>query len=548
MMIIFFALLSLAVIFPLLSPGFILTLDATAVPGRIFPADISSASFIHSGLQSILSLGVGQGEVQKIILFLIFFLAGLGMARLCKNYFAGILYAINPFVYERIMAGHWDFLLGYAAFPFVVSAARNFCQKPAVKTSVILAVLVTLTVSFATHWTFILAVFFLIYFISYFILNRENLFTALKYFFLFGGLCVLLNINWLLPVLLGRGSVGETIAQFTRDDLIAFQSFPDPVFGVIFNLLSGFGFWVEAQKYFILSKDVIFFWPVISLIFIFLAITGVYKIFKNRDKASLPLAVTMVVLFLAALDFAGGIALPAFAETAFWLYEKFPFLIGLREPQKLVAVIMFGYAYFGSYGLSFLADKVKPAFKFALLGFFCLLPFIYTPTMFGGFWGQLRPVEYPESWTKVNNLIVDSGRGQNDDNSLTLFFPWHQYMRFGFANNLVVANPAPRFFTKPILASENYETKSLYSHDVRPEALHIEGLLSMEKEGVNLTGDQVFDRVKWGESTAVINVKYIILAKESDWQTYGFLDKSGDLNKIYEDNSLILYQNSVYSY
>lgn len=541
MMIIFFALLALAVIFPLLSPGFILTLDATAVPGRIFPADISSSSFIYDGIQSVLSLGIGQGEVQKIILFLIFFLAGLGMARLGKSYFAGILYVINPFVYERIMAGHWDFLLGYAVFPFVVSASRNFCQKPAIKTSVILAVLVTLTVSFATHWTFILAAFFLIYFTVYFVFNRENLFPAVKYFSLFGGLCVLFNLNWLIPVLLGHGPLGEVVSQFSRDDLIAFQSFPDPFFGVIFNLLSGFGFWVEAQKYFIFPKDIIFFWPVISLIFILLAAAGVYKVFKNREKTSLPLAITMVVLFLAALDFAGGIALPAFSETAFWLYEKFPFLIGLREPQKLVAVIMFGYAYFGSYGLSFLADKVKPAFKYALLGFFCLLPFIYTPTMFGGFWGQLKPVSYPQSWSKVNDKL-----NEDKDDYLTLFLPWHQYMRFGFANNLVVANPAPRFFTKPILASENYETKSLYSHDVRPEALHIEGLLSMEKEGVNLTGDQVFDRVKWGESTAVINVKYIILVKESDWETYKFLDKSPDLNKIYEDNYLILYYNTLW--
>ncbi|MEK7127917.1 MAG: hypothetical protein AAB838_04325, partial [Patescibacteria group bacterium] len=421
---------------------------------------------------------------------------------------------------------------------------KNLLENPKLITTIVLAGLSTAAVSFAPHWAFILAVFFLVYFIVYFALNRENLFSAVKYFFLFGGLCVLFNINWLLPVLLGRGSLITAVSQFSRNDIIAFQSFHDPVFGLIFNLLSGYGFWVEAQEYFVSPKEIVFFWPIISLIFIFLATIGAYKIFKNKEKASLPLAITLIVLFLIALDFAGGIALPAFSDTAFWLYEKFPFLIGLREPQKLVAVIMFCYAYFGSVGLSFLAGKVKPVFKYVLLGFFCLLPFIYTPTIFGGFWGQLKPVEYPASWFKVNEIIsIDPGM-RRDDNPLTLFFPWHQYMRFGFANNLVLANPAPRFFTKPILASENYETKSLYSHDVRPEALHIEGLLSMEKEGVNLAGDQVFARIKWGESTAVINVKYIILAKEADWQTYGFLDKSEDLKKIYEDGSLILYYNT----
>ncbi|MEK7565536.1 MAG: hypothetical protein AAB506_00625, partial [Patescibacteria group bacterium] len=92
-------------------------------------------------------------------------------------------------------------------------------------------------------------------------------------------------------------------------------------------------------------------------------------------------------------------------------------------------------------------------------------------------------------------------------------------------------------------SAQNYETKSLYSHDVRPESLHIEGLLSIEKERVNLAGEEVLDRIKWGESTAVIGVKYILLAKESDWETYKFLDKSRDLKKIFEDQSLILYRN-----
>ncbi|MDO8515123.1 MAG: hypothetical protein Q7S14_01360, partial [bacterium] len=163
MMIIFFAILALAIIFPLLSPGFILTLDTIMVPG-------------------------GADIVQKLTLFLIFFLAGYGMARLCKNYFAGILYAINPFVYERVMAGHWDFLIGYALFPIIVLTMKNLLENPKLITTIVLAGLSTAAVYFAPHWAFILAVFLLVYFIVYFALNRGNLFPVVKYFLLFGGL------------------------------------------------------------------------------------------------------------------------------------------------------------------------------------------------------------------------------------------------------------------------------------------------------------------------------------------------------------------------
>ncbi len=539
-----FILLSLVIIGPLLAPGYLLVLDAIAVPAKIVWPSFWSASFLYDSLVAILNTFLPSYWIQKLLLLAVFFFSGLGMSWLINakntfiNLFAGFFYTVNPFVYERVMAGHWEFLLGYAVFPFIVMAAQNLCQSPGLKSAVILAVLTTLSVSFANHWSFILAIFLLLYFPFYLFTHRENSWPLVRSLVLFGAMALFLNLNWLIPTLLGSGTVGETVRQFGREDLITFQSAPDTNFGLIFNLLSGYGFWIEAQKYFISPKDIIFFWPIISMVFILLAVVGVYKTFKDKEKSALPLVITLVIMFFISLDLAGGVALNSFANIAFWFYEKIPFLYGLREPQKLAGIIMFCYAFFGAIGLSFILEKIKPVWKYLVMGIFLILPFIYTPTIFGGFWGQLKPVFYPASWSKINKKL-----NEDKNDYLTLFFPWHQYMRFGFANNLVLANPAPRFFTKPILSAQNYETKSLYSHDTRPEALHIEGLLSMEKEGINLAGEKVFDRIKWGESTAVIGVKYIILAKESDWETYKFLDKSPDLGKIFEDQLLILYRN-----
>jgi hypothetical protein len=133
------------------------------------------------------------------------------------------------------------------------------------------------------------------------------------------------------------------------------------------------------------------------------------------------------------------------------------------------------------------------------------------------------------------------------DNFLVLSLPWHQYMPFKFSHNILIANPAAAFFDKPVLSSRNYETKYLFTHEDRAEALHVEGLLAIERKGINLLGEKVTEKLPWGESLAPIGVKYIILAKDDDWKDYGFIINSFDLEKTYEGEEMILYKNRKWS-
>lgn len=343
-------------------------------------------------------------------------------------------------------------------------------------------------------------------------------------------------------MIIGNSEVSQAIEQFDSRDLITFQSYPDSRFGLIFNLLSVYGFWGEANKYYVSPKEIIFFWPVLSLVLLGLSLYGFTKSLLERDRNSYPFIMTMVVMFLLALDFAGGIGLKSFANTVFFLYEKYPFLRGLREPQKLVGILMFIQAYLGSIGLYHLSHRVEQKGKYALVIIFFLLPFIYTPLIFGGFWGQLKPANYPSSWSKINQLL-----NSDKDNFLVLSLPWHQYMPFKFSHNILIANPAAAFFDKPVLSSRNYETKYLFTHEDRAEALHVEGLLAIERKGINLLGEKVTEKLPWGESLAPIGVKYIILAKDDDWKDYGFIINSFDLEKTYEGEEMILYKNRKWS-
>ena len=65
--------------------------------------------------------------VQQGVLLAVFVLAGAGAARLVPGRAgaaaAALAYAWTPYVAERLLIGHWTFLLGYAVLPWVVGAA-----------------------------------------------------------------------------------------------------------------------------------------------------------------------------------------------------------------------------------------------------------------------------------------------------------------------------------------------------------------------------------------------------------------------------------------
>jgi hypothetical protein len=127
--------LALLALGPLLVRGYVLTYDMvfvprleltrgllgldTAVP-RAVPADL---------LVALASRLVPADLVQKLVLAGVFVAAATGAARLLPSTLpaaraaTAALYAWNPFLYERLLMGHWGLLVSYAALPWVARAA-----------------------------------------------------------------------------------------------------------------------------------------------------------------------------------------------------------------------------------------------------------------------------------------------------------------------------------------------------------------------------------------------------------------------------------------
>jgi hypothetical protein len=134
--------LGLLAIGPALAPGYILSYDMVFLPH----APVSAATIGLAGgppravpsdaVIAALSAVIPADLLQKIILVAIFTAACAGAARLLgrcaerarrpapplARLAAGVLYAWNPYVAERLIIGHWALLLGYAGLPWVVAS------------------------------------------------------------------------------------------------------------------------------------------------------------------------------------------------------------------------------------------------------------------------------------------------------------------------------------------------------------------------------------------------------------------------------------------
>jgi hypothetical protein len=85
-------------------------------PPRAVPSEAVVAVLSHVLLADVL---------QKLVLILIFVLACSGAAALAggpllARLAAGVYYAWNPFVAERLIIGQWALLLGYAGLPWLL--------------------------------------------------------------------------------------------------------------------------------------------------------------------------------------------------------------------------------------------------------------------------------------------------------------------------------------------------------------------------------------------------------------------------------------------
>jgi hypothetical protein len=357
------------------------------------------------------------------------------------------------------------------------------------------------------------------------------------------GVTLLASAYWLIPLAIGKSPEGTALAHIGTADLGVYSSVADPRLGLLPNLLGLYGFWAEASGRFPSLKLFAPFWPVVLIALLALAAIGAIVVLRSREgtewHSQRPWVAGLLLVTVAALLLDVGVADPHVAPVIRWLSQVFPPYRGMRDAAKWAAVLAFAYAQLVPLGvivlLRWVNERRKPGsvreLTIALVtGLALALPLYYGNGLLFGMHRQVQPSAYPAGWYEADRtLAADPHPGR------VLVLPWHLYLSLSFVRNVnsIVANPAPQFFSVPVVISQNAEIIGIPPPD-DPAQVALARLV-----GQGATND-------WGKTLAAMNIKYVILAREVDWRGYRYLENQPNLVQVGDYGSLVLYRNILW--
>lgn len=493
-----YLLMALAVMLPLLRPGFILTLDLVFTPLLRMPDAVTSSYLFHVALH-VLNLAVPSEIIEKALLLAILLISSIGMHRLVRTlrpktdtsawgiYVASIFFAVNPYTYSRFMAGQYAVLLGYALLPWLVRLCIDFGQKPGWKNALKLGGLIALIATVSIHTLGEMVILGLVVGAVFVSKQRAELGTYVRYGAAAAAIFVVLCGFWLVPLALGQGKTASIIQSFSAADSQAFATTGGSGIGKLGNVMRLQGFWAEGRGLYLLPQDESLLWGLMALTIIALVVGGGVAMYRASPRWTIVFTASGLLGTVLAV---GGLS-------------SLLSHIGYREPQKFVGLLALSYSVFMAYGvnatLARLASRAMACMTATVL--LLMLPLLFTRVMLWGFDGQLTPRHYPADWATVNTYL-----GHDSNIYPTLLLPWHQYMSFRFAGR-VIANPAPDFFDKPVIVSQNPELGGASSG--KQDDLH---------QAIGQLLAHLTSRQNLGKELAHDNIKYVLLAKELDYR------------------------------
>ena len=495
--------------------GRLLLLDFVSGPHQpLLPA---TAFGFDGGLTGGVPLAIGfhllnhlLGQAGSVVPAVVFFpLATTGVARLVRTaplparLGAGFFYAVNPFVFDRLYAGQLGVLLGYALLPFAVTALLDAAQEPHRVGRA--ACWVGATVMMSEHFAWILVPV-----VAAIVLTRpRRLLASLR----LGGAALgaaAISAYLVVPPLLAGASPAGPLTQ-----LSAYRTRADPRLGLMVNVAGLYGFFRPGPTE---PKDLFSRWPAILAALVLIVAAGYVAVLRDaarrRDGLAI-LAAGVAGYFLALGDQGPTGRLFRFA------YEHIPGLVVMREPDKFSVLVALAYAYGFGWGIAWLTTGSRQkAAQFVTAALAIALPLAYTPNLFGGLGGQVKASVVPSSWASASRLTGDA---------TVLFLPWHEYYPAPFTGQRTIANPAASCFAGTVLASQNPGPGYAFAAE-DPEHVFLDNLLGPP---ANLR--------RLGAALAGLGVRFVVLAKVSDWRDFAGIAAAPGIRLEYSSRSLDLF-------
>ena len=505
-------------------------LGLEAAVARAVPGDL---------LVALASRLVPADLVQKLVLLGALVAAGTGAARLtptrrpAAQAAAAALYVWNPFVYERLVMGHWGLLISYAALPSAALAAidlrvassgggaglrvphptgagRRLVLALAVAAAGsppggLIAAAVALCVAAAPPWPRAGAV-------------RRTGTVA--------GVALVVNAPWLAPSLLRPGGV-----PVRPEGAAAFASRPDGPLGTVGSLVGLGGIWNSLAVPPGLGS-----WPWLAGFAVVLAvvITGL-PLLPRR----LPPGAAGGLLLSAGLGLllAAAYAIPWWRDLVDLVVAHVPGGGLVRDAQKFVAPLALVEAV--AFGLG--VERLLPALaarwarpdpggpsrpparwigQAAAAGLIAA-PVLLLPALAWGAAGRLAAVSYPDAFAEARTaMAADPVPGA------VLVLPWHLHLGFPWNGGRVVLDPAQRWFTRRAVGNDDLE------------------LVGMTVPGEDPYGTRLGPLVRGAAplepALPAAGVRYVLVFKVADWAAYG--PRLSGLAPVLDRPDLALYR------
>jgi hypothetical protein len=506
--------LAALVCYPFLG-GRLLLLDFISGPHQpILPATVFG---LDGGLTGGVPFAIGAslldrllGQAGSVVPVLVFFpLATSGAARLLRTAVlparlgAGLFYAVNPFVFDRLYAGQVGLLLGYAVLPFAVTALLDAAREPHRVGRA--ACWAAAAVMMSEHFAWILVPV-----TAAIILTRpDRVRAALRLGAVALGAAAISAYLLVAPVLGGVSPAGA-LAQ-----LSSYRTQADPRLGLLVNVAGLYGFFRNGP---VEPKNLVSGWPAILAALVLVVVAGYVAVLRGaghrRDGLAI-LAAGIAGYFLALGSSGPTGGLFTFA------YEHVPGFVMMREPDKFAVLVALAYACGFGWGIAWLTDRSRQkAARIAPAALAIVLPLAYTPNLLGGLGGQVRASEPPSSWSVAARL---AGPGT------VLSLPWHEYFSTPFTGHRVTADPFAHFFAGTVLTSQNPGGGYAFAAE-DPEHVFLDKLIGPPA-----------DRQRIGVALADLGVRFIALAKAADWRYFSQVARAPGIRLVYSSPSLDLF-------
>jgi heme exporter protein D len=525
------ALIGLAVGIAVVAPwtsrsGYLLLLDWVSGPQQAItpglygldPSALDAMPF-RLATQAVREL-VGARVTAWLLVLVYFPVAAGGISALAgggrwRRYSAALFVVCNPFVVERIRAGHVTFLLCVAILTWLFASAvyarrrgKPFAARPAGWYALAMAV--------GPHGAFLGAAGLIV--VALLPRPRRNDLLRTAIVIPSGGLVYLYAAVVMVT--------GVHTMRVTELDLDAYATRAGPG-GVLVTVASLHGFWRGGIGGAGLPRDRLGPWLGALVLAALLAtvVVGLRLLWRRDAHLAAPLAALAAV----GLVLGAGVNGPAG-----WLYRfafrVVPLFEAMREQEKWLALTMIAYAVAvggAVEGLAYalLRRTVRLRLFAAASGAAAVLMPVacVAPSLVWGLGGGIALSRYPDSWYQADR-IMGEGSGA------VLFLPWHGYQPFRFTTGRTVATPASAFFRRSVLSSDAVELGALRTNSISRRRAYVEHLIADGGAG------------RFGRLVAQLGVEYVVLARDRENAAYDWVARQPDLQPVLRAPELDLYR------